>query len=73
MEHEQELRRLPLAHAVALRMHEAGADEALIAAALAIEPEAVTPLLDLAHAKLDRLAREGPGPAVADDPLDLDP
>jgi hypothetical protein len=52
-----QIRQLPLALAVALRLHEAGAEETLIAAALAIEPDAVAPLLDLARAKLDRIAR----------------
>ena len=51
------IRQLPLALAVALRLREAGADDGLIAAALAIEPDGVAPLLDLARAKLDRLAR----------------
>lgn len=50
------IRQLPLALAVALRLHEAGADDELIATALAIEPAGVAPLLDLARAKLDRLA-----------------
>jgi hypothetical protein len=54
------IRQLPLALAVALRLHEAGAGDGLIAAALAIEPDGVAPLLDLARAKLDRLARNGP-------------
>jgi hypothetical protein len=49
------LRRLPLAHAVAVRLREAGADDELIAAALDIEPEGVEPLLGIAAAKLRRL------------------
>lgn len=56
MDREEQLRRLPLALAFALRLHEAGAPPGLIAAALAIEPEGVRPLLDLARAKLDRIA-----------------
>jgi hypothetical protein len=60
MDRTEQLRRLPLALAVALRLHEAGADETLIAAALAIEPEGVGPLLQLARAKLDRIARREP-------------
>ena len=48
---------LPLAHAVALRMHDAGADEAMIAAALAIDLECVGPLLAVARAKAARIAR----------------
>jgi hypothetical protein len=49
------LRRLPLAHAVAVRLHEQGADDELIAAALDIEVEGVEPLMAIAHAKLRRL------------------
>jgi hypothetical protein len=49
------LRRLPLAHAVAVRLREAGADDQLIATALDIEPEGVEPLLAIAAAKLRRL------------------
>jgi|Tabmets5t2r1_1033131.scaffolds.fasta_scaffold02965_2 hypothetical protein len=60
MDRTEQLRRLPLALAVALRLHEAGADQTLIAAALAIEPEGVGPLLQLATAKLDRIARREP-------------
>jgi hypothetical protein len=61
-----QIRQLPLALAVALRLHEAGADDELIAAALAIEPEGVAPLLGLARAKLDRLARNEPSRQVRD-------
>lgn len=43
-----------MAHATALRLHDAGADHALIATALGIDAEGVTPLLALAQAKLDR-------------------
>jgi hypothetical protein len=68
MDHNEQLRHLPLAHAVALRMHEAGADEALIAAALAIEPECVGPLLALARAKSERIARNAEAPGSADAP-----
>jgi hypothetical protein len=57
MERTEQLEQLPLAHAIALRMHEAGADHVLIAAALAIEPESVRPLLELASAKAERIAR----------------
>ncbi len=56
MDRAEQLRRLPLALAVALRLREAGADQALIASALAIEPDAVGPLLELAQAKVDRIA-----------------
>ena len=49
------LRRLPLAHAVAVRLRESGSDDELIATALDIEPEGVEPLLAIAAAKLRRL------------------
>ena len=55
-----QIQQLPLALAVALRLHEARAGETLIATALAIEPDGVAPLLDLARAKLARIARTGP-------------
>jgi hypothetical protein len=58
MDHAERLRRLPLAYAVALRLSEAGADEATIAAALGVEPESVGPLLDVARAKVERIARD---------------
>jgi len=62
MERSAQIRQLPLALAVALRLDEARAGEALIATALAIEPDGVAPLLDLARAKLDRIARSDPNP-----------
>lgn len=61
-----------MAHATALRLHDAGADDALIAKALGIEAEGVAALLALAEAKLDRAlgldpsrdgANEGQAPA----------
>jgi|Tabmets5t2r1_1033131.scaffolds.fasta_scaffold16688_2 hypothetical protein len=61
MDRAEQLRHLPLAHAIALRMHDAGADDALIAVALAIKPETVGPLLALASAKAERIARGGGG------------
>jgi DNA-directed RNA polymerase specialized sigma24 family protein len=45
------LAELPVAYAVALRLHEAGAPPQAIAAALDVEPEAVPALLDIAWAK----------------------
>jgi hypothetical protein len=55
-----QIRRLPLALAIGLRLHEAGAPDALIATSLDIEPEGVKPLLELAQAKLDRLDTNNP-------------
>lgn len=54
---------LPEVHAKALRMHDAGADAAVIAGELGIEPEAVAPLLRVARAKLASLlaAPDPPG------------
>lgn len=52
--------RLPFALATALRMRAAGLDSRLIATALAIEPEGVDPLIELAEAKLIRLRADQP-------------
>lgn len=43
---------LPEAYATALRLRDAGCSDEVIAARLAIEPEAVAPLLRIAVAKL---------------------
>lgn len=59
MEREEALRLLPLAHATALRLRDAGATDAVIATALGIEPEAVAPLLQVAETKLAALASPG--------------
>ena len=58
MDRGEQLRHLPIALAVALRLDAAGADDALIAAALAIEPESVGPLIAVAKAKAARIARD---------------
>ncbi len=55
MDRDARIRRLPLALAIGLRLHEAGAADTLIAAGLGIEPEGVPPMLELAQAKLSRL------------------
>jgi hypothetical protein len=55
MDRDAHIRRLPLALAIGLRLHEAGAADALIAVGLGIEPEGVRPVLELARAKLCRL------------------
>jgi hypothetical protein len=54
------IRRLPLALAIGLRLHEAGAADTLIATGLGIEPEGVPPMLDLARAKLGTLQAARP-------------
>jgi len=53
-------RGLPLMLGVALRLRDAGADDTCIAAALDIEPAGVRPLLEVAEAKLRRLAAADP-------------
>lgn len=57
MDHEEALDLLPPLYAVALRLDEAGADPALIAAGAGIEPEAVGSFITLARAKLDEVLR----------------
>jgi hypothetical protein len=52
---EADYARLPLPLAVALRLRDAGASTALIAAALAIDHDGVGPLLEIAQSKLERL------------------
>jgi hypothetical protein len=47
---------LPFPYAAALRLAQAGASEEMIATALAIEPQGVPALMQLAHAKLDAIA-----------------
>jgi hypothetical protein len=46
---------LPFPYAAALRLAHAGASKEMIATALAIEPEGVSALIQLAHAKLDAI------------------
>jgi len=46
---------LPVLHAVAIRLRDAGVDHRLIAVALAISQEDVPTLLEIAEAKLSRL------------------
>ena len=66
-------RRLPLMLGIAVRLRDAGADDAFIAAALDIDPEGVGPLMQVAEAKLRHLAVAGaarrvPGPGGSGDP-----
>ncbi len=46
------IRHLPGAYSLALRLRDAGLDDELIAECLAVEREALEPLLDVAEAKL---------------------
>lgn len=52
---------LPEAHALALRLSEAGADDGVIASGLQIEPEGVPSLLELAKTKLEELMNKSDG------------
>jgi DNA-directed RNA polymerase specialized sigma24 family protein len=64
MDRAAALDELPEVHAVALRLHDAGHNNTTIATALGIEIESVALLLDVAEAKLARLAT--PLQAVSD-------
>jgi len=60
--YEMALRRLPEAHSLALRLHDAGVACDVICDYLRIEPEAFGTLLDLARRKLETaLSAEAPG------------
>ncbi len=60
MDCEWALAELPTAHAVALRMRDADARDEEIATALAIPPDGVALLLELAEAKLAAVLAAGP-------------
>jgi hypothetical protein len=62
VDRDRALGELPLAHAVALRLQAAGADEQTIAAALGIDPAGVPALLAVAEAKLAAELARHPGP-----------
>ena len=62
MDRDRALAELPVAHAVALRLRAAGADEGVIAAALGIDPAGVPALLEVAEAKLAAELSRGLGP-----------
>ena len=53
------MERLPLPYSVALRLRDAGIDDAVIAECLGVEPEALRPLMQIAQAKLDAARRVG--------------
>lgn len=55
MDRDRLIEELPDGLATALRLHEAGEPDSVIATALAVPPESVPVLLDLAQAKLDHL------------------
>ncbi|MGH3783480.1 MAG: hypothetical protein ACRDRO_23385 [Pseudonocardiaceae bacterium] len=52
LQRAEALRHLPGAYSLALRLRDAGLPAELIAECLAMEPEALDPLLDVAEAKL---------------------
>ena len=60
MDRAEAVRLLPEAYARALTLRAHGHDDARIAAALGIVPEAIGPLLRLAEAKLQRLLDDQP-------------
>jgi hypothetical protein len=64
MDVEEAFGRLPETHAAALRLRARGFDQDAIAAALALEPCAIGPLLKIAEAKLAALTARGREPAV---------
>ena len=68
MDHDEALDLLPPLYAVALRLADAGAEPALIAAAAGIEPESVAPFVELGRAKLAELTQSALSaePAVVD-------
>jgi DNA-directed RNA polymerase specialized sigma24 family protein len=66
MDVEEAFDRLPETHATALRLRARGFDHDAIAAALALEPKAVGPLLRIAEAKLGTLTARGE-PVAGDD------
>ena len=63
---ERALRHLPSAYATALRLRQAGAEDALIARALDLEVTALPAFMDLAEAKLHRLQRQSAAPTIGD-------
>ncbi len=54
--------RLPLGHAVALRLHAAGHGDDVIATALGLPVESVPTLLEVAHVKLEHATLAGEDP-----------
>lgn len=62
MDRLEALATLPRAYALALRLHEIGADTTLIADCLGIGPESVAALLAVATAKLAAAQDTDPGP-----------
>jgi hypothetical protein len=59
MDRERAITGLPTLYAVAVRLRDEGVDTHTIAVALAVDDDAVAPLLSIAEAKLARLEAEG--------------
>jgi DNA-directed RNA polymerase specialized sigma24 family protein len=57
---EQAIGELPISYQRLLRWLEEGCEKDEIASRLAVDPHAVSSLIDLARAKLERLMREEP-------------
>lgn len=55
MDRSAAIAQLPALHAVALRLRDDGADDHVIAVALAIDEDQVPPLLEIANAKVVNL------------------
>ena len=51
-ERDQALDRLPLPYSMALRLRDAGVDDAVIAECIGVEPEGLQALMEIAQAKL---------------------
>jgi hypothetical protein len=63
MERSVAIRQLPSLHAVAIRLHDAAADDHTIAVALEIDEDQVVWELRIAQAKLDNLMTPSPTPS----------
>jgi hypothetical protein len=65
-EREAGLRRLPTPYSLALRLRDAGVDDAVICTYVAVEPEGLPTLLEIAEAKLAATRNpDGPGDTCA--------
>jgi hypothetical protein len=58
VDRDEALTLLPFAYATALRLSEEGVADTVIARAVGIELEAVRPLLQVAHSKLDQIMED---------------
>jgi hypothetical protein len=58
VDRDEALTLLPFAYATALRLADQGVADTVIARAVGVEPEAVRPLLQVAHSKLDQIMED---------------